>query len=75
MLTKIYIRNKSKKNKEKEREDRQEDSKKKRKLTPMSVLGKHTSLPIPLTEFPNLVVIDKFMTEALAHPHIPILEL
>jgi hypothetical protein len=38
----IQSRNKSKKNKEKEREDSQEDSRKKRKLSPMSVSRKHT---------------------------------
>jgi hypothetical protein len=46
-----------------------------RKKVGVSVLGMHSSLSIPQTEFPDLAIIDKFMNDALAHPHIPIFEL
>jgi hypothetical protein len=41
----------------------------------VSMSDKHSSLPIPQTEFPNLAIIDKYINDALAHPHIPIFEL
>jgi hypothetical protein len=31
--------------------------------------------PIPQADFPDLAIIDKFINEALAHPHIHISEL